>query len=924
MTNRNIEIYRLVENTDNTVDAEVVKQLINDPYMISVDFKPCVIDVIVAVDNDFDNGSFFVDTLSENVSIKRSGNLIRIIVAPNYTSNYVDNIINFHHNVTGDTIPLLIRQTFQTYNLVLDVPECTDEGNYCCNYTFSYIAKDNRPIEKRDYKLRDNVFVHENEKEIITEAEYNSLTPSFNELDILQYVNNNVSSDIIYADEYSTMNAEEKSNYIPYRYIFNNNEYNDIKVCNIYEDQCIYAEDYVLYLCESETGETISAYEWSKLPIEYAEDNEGQPYYNIHQYIKTIKNTDLIVDKPRYFYNPLQYRITITNQQYNSLSDSCKNACVPVAYEHIYNDDIEISAEEYDNLSLNSQHYYKPIRYIVRDNNNKELCRTGVSSDVYDGYAIEGKYDYTQGNGGYYRDISAEEYENYPENGTSDYYIYQYVCIKSCQSTDYNYKVNDIIDFVDYEEHSLTDENFAIHRYGSGDFVKMLLVWNNVDNGKLITEEEFESLSEEEQSKYVDITIDGETFKMLHDVVTYDEFMIMSESEKENYQQGTETIDLEAYRTVENRFEYVPSEIITPSKFNSLPIYGKKDYVPYSFMYVDEDGNEYEINSQEYFSINLTRGDYVLKSVSLDDDEISLEAYNQLDDDEQGNYELCIRVNYIVNTHNEEYVPKCIIPINVKCFGGSYDFVVNGTSKYKLSDIQDYEFDDDNNIISNYTLVNSEEYIAEEPLFTYKKIKSNIFDDEDFIVHQLQLTSYGWIDSTFIEDSLNKDIFYRIKLSHKDVIGLEKTIRVILGIDYDLNELEITEPTLSPDDNPSNIGDPDNPNDDIYDGSDDGSDDETVEIIPSIEIENLVNNTLLFEPQGGMRAINIVTVPEDSAITFQYTSNIISEYRIEQHTIYIKVPKNKYGTEQSCLCKVINSEYPSCTVTFVLTQLGYQ
>lgn len=936
MTNRNIAIYRLVENTDTTVNETVVKQPITEPYMITVDFKPCVIDIVVAVDNDFDNGSFTVDTISDNITIKRSGNNIRLIIAPNYNDYSVDNVINFQHNVNEELlIPLLIRQTFQLYNMVLEIPDCIDrpsENRYCCNYTFSYIAKDNRPIEKREYRIRDNVFITDNESEIISENEYNGLTPAFDEVSIYQYVNINNADDVIYYEEYLLLNDEERENYTGLNYIFANDEYNEFKYCNIDDNNCNFSEDYVLYSCESEEGEVISVYEWLQLDIEPIETGVSQQYYTIRKYVKTYNNSTVMVNKPRYYYTPIEYKIVITNTQYSELNDFCKDACIPVVYEHIYNNDIELGSEEYDNLSVSSQHYYKPKWYMVRDNVDKETCIAVVSAEQYETYVIEGKYDYIQNGQVFERKITAEEYEIFPENGQNDYYVYQYICVERVEG--YEYNVNDVIDFVEYEEIGLpeNDTHFRIYHYGSGDFINIRLEWHNINNGKIITVEEFEQLTEEERSNYIDIVIDGEAFKIFLVIIeTYEEYDSLDDAEKEEFEQVPKLtpIDIETYRSEINRYEFIPEEIITADKYNSLPSYGKKNYHPSNFIYVDDEENVSEINSEEYFEKALTRGDYVLYSVELGDNEINVEDYDALSDEEKDNYELCININYVVNQRLDKYIPKCVIPINVKCFGGSYDFVINGISKYRRSNVQSYDTDNDDNIISNYTLLNYEEYISEEPLFNLVKIKGNVFDEQDFIVNQLQMTSYGWLDSTFIEDVLDKGIFYRIKLTHKDVIGLEKTIRVVLGIDYSLNNLNVTEGDENqPDDYNSGNTDGNWNEDEGIDSSDSTQNNENVEeveeIIPSIEVDDLVDNVLVFGVQGGIKSIKVNTVPEDSAIVFQHTSNIISNYRIDKHTVFITVPKNKYGTEQSCVCKLVNSEYPSNTVTFILKQMGYR
>ena len=171
MTNRNIAIYELVENTDTTIEGNFIKKLIKEPYTIDVDFKSYTIDIVVAVDNDFDNGSFSIDTLNDNVVIKRSGNAVKIVVDPNYGDYSVDTIVHFQHNVVEELhIPLLIRQQPQLFNMLLE-PVLNCSGDERCNYDIKYIAKDNRPIVKRSYKIKDNVFLQNGEEKVIDNDE---------------------------------------------------------------------------------------------------------------------------------------------------------------------------------------------------------------------------------------------------------------------------------------------------------------------------------------------------------------------------------------------------------------------------------------------------------------------------------------------------------------------------------------------------------------------------------------------------------------------------------------------------------------------------------------------------------------------------------------------------------------------------------
>ena len=231
MTNRNIAIYELVENTDTTIEGKFIKKLIKEPYTIDVDFKAYTIDIVVAVDNDFDNGSFTIDTLNDNVVIKRSGNVVKIVVDPNYGDYSVDTIVHFQHNVVEELhIPLLIRQQPQLFNMLLE-PVLNCSGDECCNYDIRYIAKDNRPIVKRSYKIRDNVFLQNGENAVIDDEDFAKLTPSIEEVSALIYVNNDTATEI-YVDEYWLLSTEERENYAPLYYIFDNEEYNKIYECD--------------------------------------------------------------------------------------------------------------------------------------------------------------------------------------------------------------------------------------------------------------------------------------------------------------------------------------------------------------------------------------------------------------------------------------------------------------------------------------------------------------------------------------------------------------------------------------------------------------------------------------------------------------------------------------------------------------------
>ena len=286
---------------------------------------------------------------------------------------------------------------------------------------------------------------------------------------------------------------------------------------------------------------------------------------------------------------------------------------------------------------------------------------------------------------------------------------------------------------------------------------------------------------------------------------------------------------------------------------------------------------------------------------------------------------MCILLNHIVNSNN-----ICISPVKVKCVGGSYDFIINGMSKYWHTTRQNYETDSDGIIIGDYNIDNDEEYIADEPLFKLEKIRSKTLDSDGFVVNILKMTSYGWLDSTFIEDMLDNGIFYRIRLSHRDVVGLERTIRIMLGyfsdetdklrpIDYSLNKLELKktsgdgEDDGDTDDNPGEGGDDDG-------DTDDNPDEEVIE--PGITVNGLSDGSLTFSRQGGIKTVTVDTVPTDSAISTQYTSNLISKCEVDGHSIKITVPKNQFANTRACKFTVINSEYPEYSQTFTIIQMG--
>ena len=900
MTNRNIAIYELVENTDTTIEGKFIKKLIKEPYTIDVDFKAYTIDIVVAVDNDFDNGSFTIDTLNDNVVIKRSGNVVKIVVDPNYGDYSVDTIVHFQHNVVEELhIPLLIRQQPQLFNMLLE-PVLNCSGDECCNYDIRYIAKDNRPIVKRSYKIRDNVFLQNGEEKVIdNDEDFAELTPSIEEVSPLIYANNDMTSEI-YVDEYWLLSTEERENYAPLYYIFDNEEYNKIYECDWTveddEDSCNnIPSECKPYKYKSSDNEVISVYEWLNLPEEAPDEGGiGQDHYPICVYVKTYNASDVQTVAPRYMYEPSIYRNEISNDEYSALNDVCKNACIPVVYVHINKDDVEISADEYDGLSMKDQHFYTPKWYMVRDNVDKETCVTVVSAEEYETYVTEGKYDYSycDEDCDYYREITAEEYDAYPEKGQNEYYIYQYQCIKSFGE----YKIGDVIDFVEYDSLGLSenDAHFRIYRYGSGEFTYVY-----VNEGDVITNDEYEyAIPDDEKDFYTEIRIDGVSFWECKNNVT---------------------VDYIAYQTQINRNRFIIEETITPSKFNSLPIYGKEFYSPYEFTY------EETVGINEYYSINLTRSDYVLDTIELGDDMIDIDTYDSLDWIDQQRYEMCILLNSIVNSNN-----ICISPVKVKCVGGSYDFIINGMSKYWHTTRQNYETDSDDIIIGDYNIDNDEEYIADEPLFKLEKIRSKTLDSDGFVVNMLKMTSYGWLDSTFIEDMLDNGIFYRIRLSHRDVVGLERTIRIMLGyfseetdklqpIDYSLNKLEPRKPSGDgeddgdTDDNPGEGGDDDG-------DTDDNPDEEVIE--PGITVNGLSDGSLTFSRQGGIKTVTVDTVPTDSAISTQYTSNLISKCEVDGHSIKITVPKNQFTNTRACKLTVINSEYPEYSQTFIVVQNG--
>lgn len=886
MVTRNITLY--------TLDKNNKKVQIKSPYIINVGFKASTVTIYVAVDNDFENDSYSITCNNQNVVIKRVCNTITVSIEPNYDNEPLDINILFEHNMDkNDSIPLVIRQTWQVYDIILkaDEDKCNDDDDNFIE-CFSYVSKNGAHIDHSTYRIRDNVLLNdnnENEKAVIE---------NFDDL-------------VISSDEVTQYMCQSGTdNY----YIFIDDEYNDIIDAEVYNDQL----DYKPYTyINKNVGDIIYCSEYNELPNE-SEETIGKNLYDVATYIKVY---DSVVEMtPRYKYYPFLYRNTLTRSDYNALSNTSKSGCQPLTYQHIYDTEIEISVDEYNNLSRSDRFLYAPNRYVVFNNTDKKVCKTVVNATTYDTYPIEGKYDYIEDNDTYYRELDAEEYEKYPERGQIDYLPYQYINSK-----------NKIIDFATYNDLSDNDKkSYRIYRYSGGDYVRTILMWQNInDESDVICDDVYQELSDSKKENY--------RYYYDHTKITKEEYAEgtyawahINECKAVRETEDARLISDQSYRDLSNiakqfyrQVFYEPEEIITPSKYNSLPVYGKNAYHPYQLAIIDDNGeftNDTVITYSEYLDIPLTRSDYVLDSVTVVDDRITCDAYKGMNEFDQKDYELCYRLDDVFKGGDSEN--EIVLKLDVLCAGGSYDYVINGITRYRRATAYNYSEDDVTYEEVHYKVNRGEEFIEESMPFKLEKQNSGEWIEIDgtgtkYAKQYLLVTIYGWLDSTFTNGLLDNDVFYRIEVGHKDIIGLNATLKVELGKDNrPLNDLTVSE--LAPTDNDDQWDNyDDNEPGDVIDGGDDELT-PIVEVEPSIECED----ELEFKAWQSSRTLAVATVPEDSVIDVRYTGNFIKSCIVNNHTIRIKVDANPFGIDRSCALTVINAEYPEVTKVVTIKQLG--
>ena len=959
MVTRNLTIYTLDSNNNRTQ--------LNPPYTISIGFGGGVIVVYVAVDNDFENDSYTVNTISDDILIKKVCNTVTISVNPNYDNITRDIIVNFEHNIdTDDTIPLLIRQTWQPYDIMVrpSIVDCcsTTEENFDPVECFSYVSKSGAMVERTSYRIRDNVFLNDDEDIVI--ENFNEIGVAITELTEFMYYNVNT-NERIYVEEYVELSSEEMEDYKPLYYIFIDDEYNEYSTS--------YNEGYEPYRYSSEDGNSISVYEWLKLPEYSTEEELGQDYYYIAEYIKVYENNENIVDTPRYKYNTISYRNTITQSEYNALPYRSKSGCTPLTYINIYDNELEVINAEYDNMSRSERYKYAPNRYVVFNNDNKTACETVVTSDEYETYPIEGKYDYILENGVYYRELSVDDFENYPESGQIKYNIYQYV-----NKND----INDVIDFSKYKTLSnAVKEAYRIYRYCGDSFTKSTKMWVNVeDDEDIICNGVYETLTEEEQGAYryyyenETLTFEEYAEKKTNEMWEHINWCKMLKELDDNdpvKENGYEeySIDYEIYYKLKEEYRYIsannynnltndqktfyrliiytPDEVITPSKYESLPSYGKDSYTPYKLRYVEEllglsTYEEYEITEDdytditfdEYLSIPLARGDYVVNEVTVVDDRISCEQYEQLSSDEKKSYELCYRLSRVVNQKmvddSIDYIKDFVIGFDVLCAGGSYDYVINGITKYKRQTI--YSYNEDNLTFEqvNYRINNGEAFIEESIPFKLNKqrgVSKVEINGDKYARNKLFVTIFGWLDSSYIDDILDPDVFYRIKLAHKDVVGLNTTLKIELSADEEtrsINNLHLK--NKNEDSSAGTYGYMEDAFNE-WQSNDTGFEviDDSINVIEAIEpsIECVgIDKVVEFPAWQSSKIITVVTNPIDSKVAVKYTGSFIKDCVIDAHRIQIKLIANPYGIERKCMFTVINEEYPTVTTSFMIKQNG--
>lgn len=379
--------------------------------------------VYVAVDGDLEKNTFYITNDNNWITVIRTRNKVVIKFKNNYeTSERVGNIYFFHRAIPNVYALLTITQRNHIYSISISAISDDSSGNSSFtsieNCDIAYVK--NSVDISNIYSLKSKVIYFDDEyppvKKQITNDEYNELTYNATDFKIHTYINED--GDIITQDMYNGLATEEEKNEYVARYIFSDNNDNEIISKSEYDNKS--DEEQIKYMC----------YEF--------------------KYI----NTDIIIDYEIYYSSNAQYRFE--NYSYikkvnglnedespiNGIPEFGRQSYVIDSYIHkqsettffqedyeplIYFDPshvfVQISYEEFLELSPGERYLYEVLNYKLIDVDTEDENCVVITSDEYLKLP-EHKY------------IDVQEYENLSADKQQSYEVYQLRCVATNELID--------------------------------------------------------------------------------------------------------------------------------------------------------------------------------------------------------------------------------------------------------------------------------------------------------------------------------------------------------------------------------------------------------------------------------------------------------------------------------------------------------
>lgn len=279
--------------------------------------------------------------------------------------------------------------------------------------------------------------------------------------------------------------------------------------------------------------------------------------------------------------------------------------------------------------------------------------------------------------------------------------------------------------------------------------------------------------------------------------------------------------------------------------------------------------------------------------------------------------------------------------LTVRPIGGTENFKIFKPRKYVTVKVEKTDENDTDYTYDKRVLFDGAVTVKRGPIYRHNDIcigkgeYDNLSEQEQqgysllADENQIVLTSDGTLNIDYNDEvtdidgaqthnyTYNNDCYYVITVSHSDVLGVTKSVKVSFADsnDCDLPELNVE---TTPDD--VNCEQIELLPPKIRDDNDD-------DIIPSIEFgdERYSDGRIEINSED-YTYIDVITVPEESLVYFKYYGNYIEDVTIThdgtKSTIGIKAKPNPYPFDRNCLGYIINAEYPEEKLKLLMTQIG--